>query len=51
MMKDRGFMTALLRARRAVGCNVLVFTVDAPMPGGAISKEAAPALPHPGFLR
>ena len=33
MVKDRGFMKALLERVKALGCPVLVFTVDLPLPG------------------
>ena len=33
MLKDRGYMRALLERAKAVGCRVLVFTVDLPTPG------------------
>jgi len=33
MIRDRGFMRELLRQARDVGCSVLVFTVDMPVPG------------------
>lgn len=33
MLKDRGYMRALLERARAAGCPVLVFTVDLPVPG------------------
>jgi L-lactate dehydrogenase (cytochrome) len=33
MVKDRGFMKALLEEVKALGCPVLVFTVDLPLPG------------------
>lgn len=33
MLKDRGYMRALLQRAKAVGCPVLVFTVDLPTPG------------------
>jgi L-lactate dehydrogenase (cytochrome) len=33
MIRDRGFMNALLQEARAAGCTTLVFTVDMPMPG------------------
>ncbi|THD54270.1 L-lactate dehydrogenase [Phenylobacterium sp.] len=33
MLKDRGYMRELLARVKAVGCPVLVFTVDLPMPG------------------
>lgn len=33
MLKDRGYMKALLQRARDAGCPVLVFTVDLPVPG------------------
>jgi L-lactate dehydrogenase (cytochrome) len=33
MLKDRGYMKALLARAKAAGCPVLVFTVDLPLPG------------------
>ena len=33
MLKDRGYMRALLERAKAAGCPVLVFTVDLPTPG------------------
>jgi L-lactate dehydrogenase (cytochrome) len=33
MVKDRGFMKALLEEVKALGCPVLMFTVDLPLPG------------------
>jgi len=33
MIRDRGFMRALLEKARALGCSALVFTVDMPVPG------------------
>ncbi|HEV2269760.1 MAG TPA: L-lactate dehydrogenase [Steroidobacteraceae bacterium] len=33
VLKDRGYMRELLRRARAVGCPVLVLTVDLPIPG------------------
>jgi len=33
MLKDRGYMRELLQRAKAVGCPVLVFTVDLPTPG------------------
>ena len=33
MIRDRGFMAALLAAAREAGCSALVFTVDMPVPG------------------
>ncbi len=33
MLKDRGFMRALMAQAKAAGCPVLVFTVDLPVPG------------------
>jgi L-lactate dehydrogenase (cytochrome) len=33
MIRDRGFMRALLEQAKALGCSALVFTVDMPVPG------------------
>ena len=33
MIRDRGFMVDLIAQAKAVGCNLLVFTVDMPLPG------------------
>jgi len=33
MIRDRGFMSALLDTAKAAGCSALVFTVDMPVPG------------------
>jgi L-lactate dehydrogenase (cytochrome) len=33
MLKDRGYMKALIERAKALGCPVLVFTVDLPVPG------------------
>jgi L-lactate dehydrogenase (cytochrome) len=33
MLKDRGYMKALIQRARELGCPVLVFTVDLPVPG------------------
>ena len=33
MLKDRGYMKSLIERAKAVGCPVLVFTVDLPVPG------------------
>lgn len=33
MVRDRGFVTALMQQAELAGCEVLVFTVDMPMPG------------------
>jgi L-lactate dehydrogenase (cytochrome) len=33
MLRDRGYMAALLERARGLGCPVLVFTVDLPVPG------------------
>ena len=33
MIRDRGFMIDLIGKAKAVGCNLLVFTVDMPLPG------------------
>lgn len=61
MIRDRGFMAALLETVAAAGCEVLVFTVDLPMPGarhrdvrsglaavpGARLRRLAQVLMHP----
>jgi len=65
MLKDRGYMRELLQRAKAVGCPVLVFTVDLPTPGsryrdirsgftGAGPLEAAltqawDGITHPGW--
>jgi len=65
MLKDRGYMRALLQRAKDVGCPVLVFTVDLPTPGsryrdirsgftGAGPLEAAltqawDGITHPGW--
>lgn len=33
MIKDRGFMRALIEKAKAIGCSAMVFTVDLPVPG------------------
>ncbi|BAI96195.1 L-lactate dehydrogenase [Sphingobium sp. TA15] len=33
MIRDRGFMRALLQKAKALGCSALIFTVDMPVPG------------------
>ena len=33
MIRDRGFMVDLIAQAKAAGCNLLVFTVDMPLPG------------------
>jgi len=65
MLKDRGYMRELLQRAKAVGCPVLVFTVDLPTPGsryrdirsgftGATPLQAAltqawDGITHPGW--
>ena len=66
MIKDRGFMAALLERAKAAGAPVLVFTVDLPVPGaryrdvrsglsGELSaldkiRRGVDGLRHPGWL-
>jgi L-lactate dehydrogenase (cytochrome) len=66
MVKDRGFMKALLERVKALGCPVLVFTVDLPLPGaryrdirsgftgasgvGAAVGQALDGLAHPDWM-
>ena len=66
MIKDRGFMAALLERAKAAGSPVLVFTVDLPVPGaryrdvrsglsGELSaldkiRRGVDGLGHPGWL-
>jgi L-lactate dehydrogenase (cytochrome) len=66
MVKDRGFMKALLERVKALGCPVLVFTVDLPLPGaryrdirsgftgasgmGAAVGQALDGLMHPDWM-
>jgi L-lactate dehydrogenase (cytochrome) len=66
MVKDRGFMKALLERVKALGCPVLVFTVDLPLPGaryrdirsgftgasgiGAAVGQAVDGLMHPDWM-
>jgi L-lactate dehydrogenase (cytochrome) len=66
MVKDRGFMKALLERVKALGCPVLVFTVDLPLPGaryrdtrsgftgasgiGAAVGQALDGLAHPEWM-
>lgn len=62
VIRDRGFMLALLARARALGCGTLVFTVDMPVPGAryrdshsgmagphAALRRYAQALTHPGW--
>jgi L-lactate dehydrogenase (cytochrome) len=66
ILKDRGYMRELLRRAKAVGCPVLVLTVDLPVPGAryrdirsgfrgssglqAFLNEAIDGVTHPGWL-
>ena len=66
MIRDRGWMAEVLASAKGAGCEVLVFTVDLPMPGaryrevrngghGAASlsnrlRTAADGLAHPGWF-
>jgi len=66
MLRDRGFMSAVLERAKAAGCPVLVFTVDLPVPGaryrdrrnglfggapgGMSLKRALDGLSHPEWL-
>jgi L-lactate dehydrogenase (cytochrome) len=66
MLRDRGFMSAVLERAKAAGCPVLVFTVDLPVPGaryrdrrnglfggapgGMSLKRALDGLSHPAWL-
>jgi L-lactate dehydrogenase (cytochrome) len=65
MIRDRGFMAAVLAQTEALGCPVLVFTVDLPVPGaryrdvrnGMVATTAAQrasqvldGLAHPAWL-
>jgi L-lactate dehydrogenase (cytochrome) len=66
MLKDRGYMRALLERAKAAGSRVLVFTVDLPTPGAryrdvrsgfsgssglpALLNQACDGLAHPAWL-
>jgi L-lactate dehydrogenase (cytochrome) len=66
MLRDRGFMSAVLERAKAAECPVLVFTVDLPVPGaryrdrrnglfggapgGMSLKRALDGLSHPAWL-
>ncbi len=66
ILKDRGYMRELLRRAKAVGCPVLILTVDLPIPGaryrdvrsgfrgltgfGAFLNQAKDGLTHPRWL-
>ena len=49
MLKDRGYMAALLERAQAAGSPVLVFTVDLPVPG-ARYRDARNGLARPGGI-
>ncbi len=66
VLKDRGYMRELVRRAKAVGCPVLVLTVDLPVPGAryrdvrsgfrgltgirALLNQASDGLTHPRWL-
>jgi L-lactate dehydrogenase (cytochrome) len=50
MIRDRGFMRALLQRARAVNCSVLVFTVDMPLPGSRYRDYRSGLAGAPGLL-
>jgi L-lactate dehydrogenase (cytochrome) len=50
MLKDRGYMRALLERAHAAGCPVLVFTVDLPVPGSRY-RDVRSGLTQPASLR
>jgi L-lactate dehydrogenase (cytochrome) len=66
MLKDRGYMRELLGRAKALGCPVLAFTVDLPVPGaryrdvrsgftggkgaGAALRQALDGLGHPAWM-
>jgi L-lactate dehydrogenase (cytochrome) len=65
MIRDRGFMAEVLASTAALGCPVLVFTVDLPLPGsryrdvrngmvattaGQRLAQVTDGLAHPGWL-
>jgi L-lactate dehydrogenase (cytochrome) len=50
MIRDRGFMQALLDRAQAAGCRVLVFTVDMPTPGARYRDVRSGLSGAPGLL-
>lgn len=49
MVRDRGFVTSLMQQAEAAGCNVLVFTVDMPMPGARYRDRRSGLSGTPGW--
>lgn len=49
MIRDRGFMRALLAQAREAGCSALVFTVDMPVPGSRYRDVRSGLAGAPGF--
>lgn len=49
MIRDRGFMRALLDKAREAGCSALVFTVDMPVPGSRYRDNRSGLAGAPGF--
>ena len=49
MVRDRGFMTALLAQARDAGCSTLVFTVDMPVPGSRYRDNRSGLAGSPGL--
>ncbi len=50
MIRDRGFMRDLLQKAKAAGCEVLVFTVDMPVPGTRYRDYRSGLAGAPGAL-
>lgn len=51
MIKDRGYMTTLLEHAKNLGCPVLVFTADVPVPGPRYRDYRSGFREKPGFAR
>jgi L-lactate dehydrogenase (cytochrome) len=49
MIRDRGFMIDLLAQAKAAGCNLLVFTVDMPLPGSRYRDHRSGLAGAPGL--
>ncbi len=49
MLKDRGFVEAMLERASAAGCPALVFTVDLPMPGARYRDQRSGLTGAPGI--
>jgi L-lactate dehydrogenase (cytochrome) len=50
MIRDRGFMRALLEAAKRLGCATLVFTVDMPVPGSRYRDYHSGLAGAPGVI-